>query len=315
MPQINTFPVVDLELVQQARDVIARALIGERGIASGDAGLQISPTGGTLYYSDDDALWTNSRGGGLPANADAATAVAQRWLAASRKRLASGNLASLFDPQGLLPQGLEVSVAYPMFAPDAFAPDHWLVRFELALPTGLAQQPSALTDATFEIRIGSAGTIVGLSTSWRAVESSVREDLVEPTNPGVSLFYVVGSTHQPQAVISPYYLQPSDEGGMVWPASANTLLVTLGVSVDGPATSVVAVVVRGGDLAADNELDIHWAAWRIDDPGGDALNLGSGTTARMPGPGTYNVVADIEDRVGGRFERAELMVFAGPVAR
>src|SRR5690348_4438243 len=88
LPTINAYRVVEATDIVRAREAIAQALIGQRATAAGDAGLQVSSVSGALYYADDDNLWSNSGGTGLPQDADAAQQAAQQWLGLSRKRFA-----------------------------------------------------------------------------------------------------------------------------------------------------------------------------------------------------------------------------------
>jgi hypothetical protein len=313
MPTINAYRVIDVSEILRARDAIATSLIGQRATAAGDAGLQVSPVSGALYFADDDNLWSNSQGAGLPQDSDAAKQAARQWLSLSRKRLAATKPRPAVEPDALLPNGLDIREAIPVFPPGGLLPDHWLVRFDLKLPTGLpGPVDMANTDAIFDLRIGSAGTVVGLCSTWRPVEHQpLAEELVEPPAGTMPLIYPVGSFEQPQSVVSPFYLEPSADGGVLWPASAMTLLVALSQHSDGEITNVTATVLRGAELCDDTELELEWGAWRIDDPWADFISLGTGTTVQLPGTGVYNVAVDVQDSGGGRLERAQLIVFAG----
>lgn len=305
-PNINVYPVVDVSTVVGARDTLSRALVEMPG--QGDGGLTISEVSGCMYYADDRALWKNTGASGLPSTSKNAKGAAERWLATSRARLKDVAHKLPFNAAAVLPEELQASVARPVWAPGVPLPDHWLIVYGLSLQTGLSGSPAAVpADASLELRLGSGGSVVGLSSTVRIIGKPAKAKLVAPPSGGGSLFYRVGGPDDPQTHLAPFYLQMSGDGGTEWPASSKSLLVRI---ADGATAGMLtASVLYGEQFDNFEQFEFSWGAWRPDGLAPGLVALGTGNSVRLPGAGVYNVVLDVRHR-DGQGARVQRLIYS-----
>lgn len=298
---ILVYSLVEPDRIAARVDAIAGALFGIRNAVDGARSLTISTLSALMHFRDGDRLFRARSPGGLPPSADAAQKTAERFIADGRKRLgaASDGLAALLPP-------LVHESTKAVRAPRAAYPDHWVSIFSARVASGVGPPPPVM-NGLIEIRVGTEGRIVGLTSTWRPLAGTVRSNYVPPPveAPDAALVYLIEGSQAPQRFLAPYYLSMGNDGdGLLWPASGHSLVVDVNGEETGDEIELSAAPRGGSGL-----YRFAWGMWRLTSPNGLSA-LGTDRQVRIPRGTAANVIVDVEDTRTRALVRVERLLFA-----
>jgi hypothetical protein len=192
-----------------------------------------------------------------------------------------------------------------------------------------------------EIRIGSAGSVIGFWLRWRCYSSdepvsriplpagykvagqeSTMPEIpaaspidpptmplkpnISPSDPSVlfSLVYLLADDNARQTILAPFYKFAQDDSAVFYPASTYSIIVNINQSSSDNGMSL-SVDVSGGF----KNYKYRWADWRPDSVVEKGLtDLGDGKAVEI-GPGVHNVILRLEDVLSGVVVQVESVFY------
>ena len=336
---IRIYRLIDPNAVVSKSELLAKLLFGDSGKGPTSV-FGISPASGYLFFSDASSLWKNTRGAGLPQDSSSAELAAHRFLEAARRRLAGDPQMRANGLNRIIPDGLQLQRTALVPNPDSGSPDHWLCEYKVTLPASAQEQAIPVDGSMMEIRIGSAGSVIGFWLRWRCYgsdESVSRISLptgykvagqestmpgipaaspidpptvplkpdISPSDPSVlfSLVYLLADDNAPQTILAPFYKFAQDDSAVFYPASTYSVIVNINQSPSDNGMSL-GVDVSGGF----KNYKYRWADWGPASVVEGLIDLGDGQTVEI-GPGVHNVVLCLEDAVSGAVIQVESVFY------
>lgn len=153
-------------LYQNAR-VIAKELFGMEDLQVGSRTFSVHPASGYLFYADGDGLWPESGGRLLPPQHEAER-YARLFLEESNKRIVGNRTLRQERVGPLFPVDIRSVRVAGVVTKGSERPDHWLCEFAAFLQAD-SSHTARVEGALLDIRVGSKGRIVGLSSRWRPI--------------------------------------------------------------------------------------------------------------------------------------------------
>jgi hypothetical protein len=319
--------------VVAAEDGVRRALFALLGVSDTERHrVRVSPASGWIEYADVEALWGERPRHAFPEPTSARDR-AEAFLRDLRATFAAlPRVTGDLDPRALLPPLAPVEcTAVPDRSGRGW--DHCLYRAQPRLPVTRGGRSVDVIGTHVEVRVGDGGRVVGLMSRWRPLSGERTEaELAHPPADKRShgtaepaLVYVLDGDGVPQYYLAPYYLMPSEHGGLT-SACAYALTVELVVRPlpDDPGARVTAVVAGGShryrfawarqrmEGSDDDEgfVDLgEVAAKQVQDDAGRVL----GASAVSIPPGAWIVFVNVKDVATGAFKHYQEIVFTGRV--
>jgi hypothetical protein len=324
---IRIYRVLDALPLTSARDRLAVVFAGRPEDA--DVTFSISSDGSRIWFSDARVLWQTDNPAKLPTDPHAAEIAALAFM---------GRVNSAIQRDHKLAADLTVSGIDRLFPddcraalngvaqsqangggstqsvlvrdPDRGVADHWLVRFEVYLPTGTSAGSVPVFGARVDIRVGPAGAIGACWVTWRPCIPEGVTPLVPFTSPASDtttsgssssgpdgapslLVYCLADEGTAQPYLAPYYFTPQGDDGFYVPASAFSLIAEIADGSTAEAARLGAVVNGGSGQYA-----YRWASWDYTNLAAGMVDLGSEDRIQLD-PGCYNVVLRVTDTANG----------------
>jgi hypothetical protein len=332
---IRIYRVLNTPSLTSARDRLAAIFAGRPEDTSVTFG--ISQDAARIWFSDSRILWQTDDPAMLPHDPRAAEIAARSFMdlvnrAVQRDRdLAAAGIERLF-PDDCRPALNGVAKPQPdgsgstqsVLVRDTVhgVADHWLVRFEIYLPTGTSAGSVPVFGARVEFRVGPGGAIGACDITWRpcipqgmtplisvrSPPSDSTSSIMSPT-PGTSndvpavLGYLLADEGTMQPYLAPYYFVPEEDNGFYEPASAFSLIAEF--ADDSTADSArIAAAVNGGS----GQYTYRWAAYDYADLAAGMADLGSEDRIALD-PGCYNLVLRVTDTATGMVIYVERSIY------
>lgn len=164
---VRVYRLANPATIHRNARIVAKELFGMGDLQVGNRTFTIHPASGYLFYSDGDQLWQESGERWLPSPQEAES-YARSFLEESNKKIAGNRTLRQERIGPLFPADLRRLRVAGVVKKGSERPDHWLCEFAAYLQADISHT-ARVEGALVDVRVGSKGRIIGLSSRWRLI--------------------------------------------------------------------------------------------------------------------------------------------------
>jgi len=148
---------------------LAAALFGMRSLDDQGRIFRISPISGYLFYCDQEKLWKNTAGRGLPTDRLDVERTGRGFLENANLSVSCDRVLRREGIAALFPTDVRLLWVGAIVPQKRSRPDHWLCQFGVDLPVD-RERRARVDGAKIDLRIGADRTMLAVSSRWRSLQ-------------------------------------------------------------------------------------------------------------------------------------------------